>query len=77
MPNKEFTGNRIWDFWEMYEVCNKYQLFTHGTNEQYSKMFRMVEDDSTFGEIAKVLWLCSDKSFTEVVDILHKEFLPR
>lgn len=75
--DKEFTGTREWDCCEMYEVCNKYQLFTRGTNEQYSRMFDMVADNSTFEEIAKVIWLCSDKSFTEVVDILHEEFSQR
>ena len=75
---KEFTGNRIWDFWNCREVCIKYDLFTNGDVVQYERFFDMVENFATFEELMTVVWICSNREdIQEVKDIFYKEFLPR
>lgn len=63
---------------DMYELCNKYQWFTHGTNSQYEKMFDFVRKaniDSIMIEnktmkLATMIWICSDDKFT--IDDIHR-----
>ena len=75
---KEFTGNRVWDFWNVREVCIKYDLFSNGDNTQYERFFEMMDDGYSFDELMLVVWLCSNREdIQEVEDIFRKEFLPR
>lgn len=48
----------------VYRMCNMYQWFTHGTVEQYDRMFEMVKQGKKVHEIALVIWICSDPSIT-------------
>lgn len=78
LPAKEFKGNRIWDFWNLREVCIQYDLFTNGDCRQYDRFFDMVDDGATFDELMLVVWICSNKeTFVEVERIFLNEFLPR
>ena len=75
---KEFTGNRVWDFWNVREVCIKYDLFSNGDNTQYERFFEMMDDGYSFDELMLVVWLCSNREdIQEIEDIFRKEFLPR
>lgn len=49
------------DFYNVYELCNKYRWFTQGTTEQYNKMFRMVEEKEPIEEIATIIAFCTDE----------------
>lgn len=43
----------------MYRICNEKQWFTHGTNEQYSKLYYALEMGAPLEEIVTIIWLCS------------------
>lgn len=45
----------------VYHLCNKNQWFTEGSNTQYEKMFRMVDEKAPVEEIATAIWLCTDE----------------
>lgn len=47
-------------FDEMYQLCNKNQWFTDGSNEQYSKLFQALEEGCPEKEIVTIIWVCSD-----------------
>jgi hypothetical protein len=63
---------------DVYDLCNKFQWFTHGTCEQYEKMFDYVREanitDIIFTDktekLATMIWICSD-GFT--LDEIHHE----
>ena len=52
--NPDLTRNRL------YQLCNKYQWFTHGSNQQYSDLFEMLDHDFSTHDLAMVIWICSD-----------------
>ena len=52
--NPDLTRDRL------YKLCNKYQWFTHGSNQQYSDLFEMLEHDFSTHDLAMVIWICSD-----------------
>ena len=45
---------------KVYALCNEYQWFTCGSNNQYDKLFVMIEEKAPIEEVATVIWLCSD-----------------
>lgn len=57
----------------IYELCNKNQWFTCGTNRQYEKTLDFARDlqpDSiglreNVHKLAVMIWICSDDNFTE------------
>ena len=55
---------------DVYYLCNKYDWFTGGTNEQYEKMFSRVPECHTYSDLAELIWLCTPDSTIE--DITHK-----
>ena len=68
----------------VYELCNKNQWFTHGTNTQYEKMFDYVSennikasDTDKISKLATMIWICSDDEFTEesIYNALYKKAL--
>lgn len=68
----------------VYELCNKNQWFTHGTNTQYEKMFDYVSvnnikasDTDKISKLATMIWICSDEEFTEesIYNALYKKAL--
>ena len=44
----------------MYRLCNQHKWFTAGSNEQYEKLFQLVDDGATPDQLALVIWVCSD-----------------
>lgn len=61
MSKQEFTQQ------EIYHVCNKYYWFTAGGNEQYGKMFSMVDKGASLHEIALLIWLCTpEESISDI-----------
>ena len=58
-------------FQKVYDLCNKHQWFTCGTNTQYEKMFDMVREGKPIRDIATAIWLCSNDKWT--VDDIEKE----
>lgn len=46
---------------EIRDLCIKNRWFTNGDNEQYNKLFDLVEWDRPLSELALVIWLCSDR----------------
>ena len=65
-------GKTMLNFQLVYELCNKHQWFTEGYNEQYSKMFRMVDEKAPVEEIATVIWLCTNEEKWCRRDILEE-----
>ena len=57
---------------DYYMLCNKYQWFTHGTTEQYEKVFDFIDalgSDMTAKDIitiSQLTWLCSDVEVNEI-----------
>ena len=59
---------------KLYQLCNRYQWFTHGTNYQYEKMFSMTRGDFSLKDIAVAIWICSEGyKFENIYEILKKE----
>lgn len=63
---------------DVYRLCNDHQWFTCGTVEQYDKMFDFVRkyeikssDDMMLWTLARLIWICSDKEFQEIYDVLN------
>ena len=48
---------------DVYKLCVQKGYFTRGTNEQYYKMFNMLNVFS-MKDVAVVIWLCSDNRFS-------------
>lgn len=59
---------------KLYELCNKYQWFTAGDCDQYSKLFRKNREGASLEVIALIIWLCSSNmEAKEILEILIKE----
>ena len=52
----------------LYNLCNKHQMFTAGSNSQYDKMFELAKDGITQNELAIILFACSDKINLETIN---------
>lgn len=62
----------VGDEYGLYKECNLEGWFTHGDNEQYSRMFKMLDDPQFSNrDIAIVIWICSDKQ-TDLDNIENK-----
>ena len=60
----------------MHTICNKYNWFTAGDNEQYSKLFEMTRGGAEIHELALIIWICSeDKTIREIEYTLQQEAL--
>lgn len=68
----------------VYELCNKNQWFTCGTNSQYEKMFDYVREENIkasdtdkIRKLATIIWICSDDEITEdeIYNALYKQAL--
>ena len=57
---------------ELRQLCIDNDWFTCGTIEQYDKLFYANENGCPIGEIATIIWLCSDEDCRrlDVLDIL-------
>lgn len=58
----------------MYNICNKYEWFTAGDNEQYEKLIEMTKGGAGIHELALIIWICSeDKTIREIEHTLQQE----
>lgn len=62
----------------IYELCNKEQWFTEGTNRQYDRMFHaLVSDKFSTRDVAVIIGLCSESPFIdkiqEKIEAIYKE----
>lgn len=55
-----------------YALCNRYDWFTCGSNDQYEKMFLLARNGKLH-EVAVAIWLCSDNVSVETVEELLTE----
>lgn len=55
---------------ELRLLCIEKDWFTHGTNQQYQKLFDMNRDGASLEELALVIWICSSNDSREA--ILHE-----
>ena len=60
--------------YKAYEVCNKYHLFTEGSNSQYNKFFKLCQNGLTRNELKTVLFLVSEVE-DSILDIAVAELL--
>lgn len=52
-------------------LCIKHNWFTHGTNEQYAKLFYANDMKAPIDELVTIIWLCSDDKWCRR-DIKHE-----
>lgn len=48
--------------WTLYNLCNKNNYFTCGTNEQYDKLFEANKFNAPIDDLATIIWICSDEN---------------
>lgn len=58
---------------KLYELCNKKQYFTSGSNSQYDKLFYMANNGGSLYDLALIIWLCSNN--VSSIPELQKEML--
>ena len=66
-PNYEYALKN-----QIYQLCNREQYFTCGSNRQYERMLEMATDPM-FGceDVAVAIWICSDdKEFHTIMEQL-------
>lgn len=70
------TRNRFDLVERVYNLCNREQYFTCGTNSQYDKMFNILCDPQfDVWDVTLVIWACSeDKGLGEIYLNLKKEY---
>lgn len=55
-------------------TCIKYDWFTAGSNEQYSKLFELNNDGASLHELALIIWLCTPNTEVQSIEyVLFKE----
>ena len=59
---------------QVYALCNEHQWFTCGSNNQYEKLFVMIEEKAPIEEVATVIWLCSDDKWCrrDIISVLNE-----
>lgn len=59
---------------QVYALCNEYQWFTGGSNDQYEKLFIMINEKAPIEEVATVIWLCSDDKWCrrDIISVLNE-----
>lgn len=59
---------------QVYALCNEYQWFTCGSNDQYEKLFIMIGEKAPIEEVATVIWLCSDDKWCrrDIISVLNE-----
>ena len=59
---------------QVYALCNEHQWFTCGSNNQYDKLFVMIEEKAPIEEVATVIWLCSDDKWCrrDIISVLNE-----
>ena len=59
---------------QVYALCNEHQWFTCGSNDQYEKLFIMINEKAPIEEVATVIWLCSDDKWCrrDIISVLNE-----
>ena len=58
----------------LYTLCNKYQWFTNGDNEQYGMMFERNKEGASLETLATIIWICSTGwNEQDILKILKEE----
>ena len=59
---------------QVYALCNEHQWFTCGSNNQYEKLFVMIEEKAPIEEVATVIWLCSEDKWCrrDIISVLNE-----
>ena len=59
---------------QVYALCNEHQWFTCGSNNQYEKLFIMINEKAPIEEVATVIWLCSDDKWCrrDIISVLNE-----
>lgn len=74
-PKEEIKMERKkFDVSELYALCNKEQLFTCGSVEQYKKMFEIAREGVTQLELAYILYVCSSQRLDTIFGIIEPLF---
>ena len=64
-------------YWShLYQICCKHEFFTHGTCEQYNKLFDINENTQgkyKLKDLALVIYLCSSQDYDYIYKILKEE----
>ena len=59
---------------ELYGLCNKEQLFTCGSINQYDKMFELAAGGITQTELAYILYVCSKYGLDTIYEMIGPLF---
>ncbi len=60
--------------YKLYYLCNEYQWFTAGDNQQYRKLFKRADEGASLQTLATIIWVCSSNAEEkEILEILKKE----
>lgn len=57
----------------IYHLCNRYDLFNAGTNEQYERLYQLVRNGATVREVALAIWICTCTGNGETVDSIAEK----
>ena len=58
--------------YDIRSLCIQNNWFTHGTNEQYERLFNMAESGADVHTLAAIIWTCSDPDCGTLVEIAEK-----
>ena len=62
----------------LYQLCNRHNWFTCGTNSQYDKLFDLAREGATLEDLTMAIWICSDNvDRADVLNILKKANGPK
>ena len=50
----------------VYDLCRRRDYFTYGNNDNYDRMFDLIRMKRPVGEVAAVIWACSDTEYVEL-----------
>ena len=60
--------------WMMiYRVCNRFDLFNAGSNEQYERLYKLMCNGATVRELALAIWICTAEENGETVDSIAEK----
>ncbi len=64
------TINNVTALWEL---CNRENLFTCGSNEQYERIYAKNDEGVPLRQLASMIWICSENvTLDEVYSLLKK-----
>lgn len=70
---KQYRTSETFNSYDLRNLCIKNDLFTCGTNEQYSKMFKAADEGASADDLATMIWMCSEGySRTEIKEMIEQ-----